>query len=64
MKDKDGNELDALDLREWLDYGIVQGWISEPNCFHHDLLPVTQEEEDEIEDGGDPCINVIRLWDV
>lgn len=64
MKDKYGNELDILDLREWIEYGIAQGWVAEPVCYHHDILPTTKDEYDEIEDGGDPCLNVLRLWDV
>ena len=63
MRDKDGIELDALDLREWIEYGIAQGWVTEPTCYNHDQLPVTVEEAADMEEGGDPCINVMRLWD-
>lgn len=64
MKNKDGEELDALDLREWLDYGIAQGWISEPTCYHHDPLPMTEQEVLEMEEWDDICLNVVRIWDV
>lgn len=64
MRDKDGNELDALDLREWVDYGIAQGWISEPTCYNHDILPMNDSEAEMMDDGDDPCLQIIRLWDV
>ncbi len=58
------NQFDVLDFRSWLDTGIGNGWIEEPVCYHHDALPSTPEEEAEIDEGGDPCMLVIRLWDL
>jgi hypothetical protein len=57
-------DLDSLDFREWIEYGVTNGWVSEPSCFHHDLLPTTEEEDVAMEEGDDPCIHVLRLWDV
>lgn len=47
---------------EWLEYGKVMGWISEPVCATHDGVPNTDEEEGDWDLGGDPCQHVLRLW--
>lgn len=46
----------------WLKVGQDKGWISEGVCQTHDGVPMTDEEEAEFEDGGDPCVPVIRVW--
>ena len=46
----------------WLQVGIDKGWITEPFCYTHDGDPyMTEEEEAEWEDGGDPCAPVIKI---
>lgn len=46
----------------WLSNGIERGWITEPFCNTHEGDPyMTEEEEKEWEDGGDPCQLVIKL---
>lgn len=52
------------DFHEWLQFGIDNNWISPINCFTHEWLPLTAEEEQEFEDGYDPCIPAIRVWGV
>jgi hypothetical protein len=47
---------------EWLNRGIDAGWITPPTCWMHDSPEITKEEEKEMDDGGDPCIPIIRLW--
>jgi hypothetical protein len=54
------NEMDYFD---WRDYGISKGWISEPNCYTHDGVAMTEEEEAEFNEGGDPCIPMFRIWE-
>jgi hypothetical protein len=45
----------------WLQNGIDKGWISEGFCYTHDGDPyLTEEEEQEWEEGGDPCSPVIK----
>jgi hypothetical protein len=56
-------ELDILDFQEWIEHGVANGWISEPVCYHHDMLPVTDIEAEQLDEGDDPCLNVIRVWD-
>ena len=46
---------------EWLSFGIVHGYCSPLVCQTHDGVPMSEEEEAEFEDGGDPCIPVVRL---
>jgi hypothetical protein len=49
---------------EWLSQGISNGWITEPFCNTHDGDPyMTEEEEQEWEDGGDPCCHVVKFID-
>ena len=46
----------------WLHIGIEKGWISEGFCFTHDGDPyMTAEEEQEWEEGGDPCAPVTKF---
>jgi hypothetical protein len=50
---------------DWLDLGISNKWISNPFCNTHDGDPyMTQEEDEEWERGGDPCMPVVKLiWE-
>ena len=51
-----------LQFGAWLQMGITKGWVSEPFCNTHDGDPyMTEEEEKEWEDGGDPCLHVVKL---
>lgn len=53
------------DIHEWLDFGIEKGWVSPSFCHTHDGDPyMTDEEAQEWEDGGDPCMFVIKILDV
>jgi hypothetical protein len=45
----------------WLMTGIDYGWISEPVCSTHDGVPLTEAEEQEWEEAGNPCVHVVRL---
>ena len=54
--------LDKATVWEWIDHGIQQGWITEPFCYTHDGDPyMTEEEEAEWEEGGDPCSPVTKF---
>ena len=55
-------QLDVAKMLDWMTIGIENGWVSEPFCYTHDGDPyMTEEEEQEWEDGGDPCAPVIKL---
>lgn len=50
------------DFLDWMAFGVSQGWITEPFCNTHDGDPyMTEEEEQEWEEGGDPCLSVVKV---
>lgn len=54
--------MEKLEFAEWLQKGVDEGWISDPFCNTHEGDPyMTEEEEQEWEDGGDPCLFVLKL---
>jgi hypothetical protein len=54
------DELDEFSI--WLNNGIDRGWVSDVTCATHDgIEPISEEEEKEWEDGGDPCQFVVRI---
>jgi hypothetical protein len=63
MKDKNLFTNDTIEeVWEWLQVGIDKGWVTEPFCYTHDGDPyMSEEEEKEWEDGGDPCSPVIKI---
>lgn len=50
------------DVWAWLNYGYERGWCTRPCCDSHDGVPTTVEEDEEFDEGGDPCVPVVRLW--
>lgn len=47
---------------EWVSQGVENGWISPSFCMTHDGdRYMTPEEEQEWEDGGDPCCPVFKI---
>jgi len=54
--------VDIQEFDIWLENGINRGWITPPFCNTHDGDPyMTEEEEKDWEDGGDPCQPVVKL---
>lgn len=51
-----------LDVFEWIQYGVAQGYCSETFCNTHDGTPLSDEEADAYEDGDDPCVHAVRLY--
>lgn len=52
-----------MNFEQWLQYGYKHKWCGPPVCEIHDGLPTTVFEDDELSDGFDPCIHIIRLYD-
>ena len=53
---------DEYEFQAWLTAGIQKGWVTEPFCNTHEGDPyMTEEEEKEWDDGGEPCLSVIKL---
>jgi hypothetical protein len=46
----------------WLNFGVKRKWVTYPVCDTHEWLDMTEEELDEFDEGGDPCILAIRVW--
>ncbi len=56
------NIADKTEVWEWMEFGIQKGWVTEPFCNTHDGDPyMTEEEEAEWEEGGDPCMPVFKI---
>lgn len=50
------------DFYEWAKVGYEKGWISDAFCNTHDGDPyMTEEEEKEWDEGGDPCLRVFKI---
>lgn len=50
------------EIFEWIAVGVANDWCSVPSCATHDGIPMDEDEEEEWEDGMDPCQHVLRLW--
>ena len=51
-----------MKFEDWAAIGVEQGWISPSFCMTHDGdAYMTNEEEKEWEDGGDPCCVVFKI---
>lgn len=51
-----------MDFHDWLAIGREHGYCSLPVCETHDGVPTSQTEQDEWDEGYDPCIHVIRVY--
>jgi hypothetical protein len=52
----------VIDFDEWVEIGTTNNWITPPFCMTHDGDPyMNAEEEQEWEDGGDPCCPVFKI---
>jgi hypothetical protein len=52
-----------MTFQEWLQQGYDNGWCGPSVCYTHDGLPMSDLEFQEFEDGNDPCMHVIRLYE-
>ena len=62
LKDLQKKESNLDEFEIWLENGINRGWITEPFCNTHDGDSyMSKEEQEEWEEGGDPCQVVIKI---
>jgi hypothetical protein len=47
---------------DWLNYGVSKKWCTDIVCSTHDMVEMTDEENAEWDQGYDPCIFVVRIW--
>lgn len=52
-----------INYSEWIKLGFDNGFCGPPVCEMHDGIPHTAKEDEQVNDGLDPCINVLRLYD-
>lgn len=52
-----------MNFDEWMRIGIENRWCGPAVCYTHDGLPTSSQEDDEFEDGNDPCLHIIRLYE-
>ena len=52
-----------LDFNQWLAIGLHNNWIGPPICYTHDGLPTSQLEDQQYDDGQDPCLHILRLYE-
>ena len=57
------NDQNKMNFDEWLQHGYKQGWCGPPVCETHDALPTTIFEDEQFEQGSDPCIHIVRLYE-
>jgi len=55
--------IEFLDVQSWYEYGREKNWVSEVFCDTHEGPPLSDEEMEEWEEGGDPCSFHVKLWD-
>lgn len=56
-------ESSEISFDDWIAVGIKKGWCGPPVCYVHDGLPTTQSDDEAWDNGDDPCIHVIRLYE-
>ena len=52
-----------MTFEEWLQLGVSNGWIGPTICYTHDGIPTTAEEDWGFDQGADPCIHILRLYE-
>lgn len=51
-----------MELHEWIAIGREHGFCSRIACDTHEGVPQSEAEEKEWDEGGDPCILVVRIY--
>lgn len=50
-----------MNFEKWISIGIENKWCTPVYCATHDGQPITPDESDDMESGGDPCIYAVRM---
>lgn len=54
--------MEDITFDDWLQIGLSKGWTGPAVCQTHDGIPMSEREDAEFE-MGDPCINILRLYE-
>ena len=52
-----------INFDDWLQQGLSSGFCGPAICYPHDGLPLTELEDEQFAEGGDPCIHILRLYE-
>lgn len=47
----------------WWQIGYEKNWVGPPVCYLHDGIPTSEEEENELNEGHDPCLHIMRVYE-
>lgn len=53
----------TLSFESWLEAGIEAGYCGAVLCVMHDGMPMTADADDRAEEGDDPCVPMVRLYE-
>jgi hypothetical protein len=53
----------ALNFIDWFKEGVDRGYCSPAFCDMHDQAPMTSEESKDFDEGTEPCIPAVRLYE-
>lgn len=48
---------------EWFQYGFDNKWCSRIVCSSHDVVPMSEQELNEWQEGSDRCFHAVRLYE-
>lgn len=48
---------------DWIKLGWDNGWCGPALCLSHDGFPYSDDEDEELNEGHDPCMHFIRLYE-
>ncbi len=50
-----------MNIEEWIEYGIQQGYVSQ-FCYMHDLPELRDDEVEDFYNAADNCIPTLRVF--
>lgn len=53
---------EEMNFEEWFRYGLKNSFCGPPICPDHDGIPYTDEEMEWLEENGEICVSVVRLY--
>ena len=60
QEDSEGRAPD--EFWNWVQQGVSRGWVDPPTCDTHEPYRRTLDEQQQWDEGEDPCATVMRVW--